>query len=91
MRIKKIWVIPFACMLSCVHALVGFILGAVVSLQALTTTPSEMGPAGFGVWSILLFPLLNAAIGFMGGVFLAGFYNIYADNFKGIVLDVDNI
>jgi hypothetical protein len=80
------------------YAVVGILVGGMFSLFALLGAGqglfSQAGPVGrlmFGVASIILFPLLYAAIGAITGVIGAAAYNVAADLVGGIELEFDDL
>ena len=83
-RLNKISPIPLAKILCCMHTVVGIILGITVTITSLMT--SEEG--GMGAWSLLVFPVLNAGLGFLAGIFIAGSYNVFSQWFGKIEFDI---
>lgn len=79
----------FITIFSIINVLAGLILGAVVTVGSLLS-PDEQG-AAFGVWAILLFPILNGILGLATGAFLTSVYNFLADKFGGIELEFENL
>ena len=87
-KIHKIAVLPFAWMLCFFHAMVGMILGIVVFISTLTSG-EEQGWGSLGPWSIIVFPLLNGAFGFLAGMCIAVGYNLFSKKFNGVLLEIE--
>jgi hypothetical protein len=75
----------------------GLIIGAVVSLVALVgstfAAAAEESPVPFvgailGVGAIVIFPLLYAFFGFLGGLIMSSLYNLGARIAGGVELDL---
>ena len=90
LKLNKISVKPFVLIVSIIHVIAGFLLGAVMTLTSLVA-PNEQGIAGVGPWSVLVFPILNGILGCMTAAFLASIYNFFAQRFGGIVFDFENV
>ena len=89
LKIQKISAVPLGIILCCMHTIVGLILGVIVSVGSLTNA-EEGGLWDLGVWAILVLPLINAALGFITGLFLAGAYNLLVQWFgRAIELEVE--
>jgi hypothetical protein len=76
------------------HAILGLLMGGVVSLVALAggfgSNTSEGGAVGaiIGVGSVIVFPICYGAIGFVTSLIAAWLYNALAGMVGGIQLDV---
>ena len=88
-KLQKISVMPVAKILCCLNALVGIILGVIVTIGSLTGQGDE-GLWGLGAWSLLVFPVINAGMGFLTGIFLAWSYNLFSQWFGGIEFEIEN-
>ena len=89
-RLEKISILPLAKISSALHALVGFVLGMIVTIGSLTSQ-DENGIWSLGPWSVLVFPVVNAGLGFLTGAFMAWGYNYFAQGFGGIEFEVEEI
>ena len=94
MVIKRIGPISCAKISGALYAILGTIIGGVVSLIALAggfASESAEGAgigAGIGVAAIVVFPILYGCLGFVGTLFIAWLYNIGAGLVGGIEIDV---
>ena len=97
MRIKRIEPVSCGKMSGAVYGFMGLIGGlimALVSLVGLFPTGGHNGAAapfllGFGVGAIVIFPVIYAVLGFIGGALMAIFYNLAAQVLGGIQLDLE--
>ncbi len=89
-KLRKISIMPMAKISCAFHVVVGLILGIIVTIGAMTGQEDE-GFWSLGAWSLLVFPIINAMLGFLTGVFLAWGYNVFAHWFGGIEFDLENI
>jgi hypothetical protein len=73
------------------YAVMGLIIGALVSLVAMAGmfggSDSGFGPI-FGVGAIIILPILYGCIGFVASLIGAWFYNVLASVVGGVELDV---
>jgi hypothetical protein len=72
-------------------AILGFILGIFVALigsAAATFHRPGMFGAGFGIASIIIFPVIYAIIGFIAGIIGAALYNLVAKWVGGIQIEL---
>lgn len=92
MIIKRIDPRSLSRVLGVLYAILGLIAGVVFALVGLAgagfgnAMPFGSG-ALFGVVGLVLWPLLYACIGWIGGWIVAALYNWVAGRFGGIVLD----
>jgi hypothetical protein len=89
LQLKKISMKSFILIFSAINVVAGFILGAVVTLASLIA-PDEQGSGVFGVWAILIFPILNGILGLVTGSFFTGLYNFLAQRLGGIELEFED-
>jgi len=73
-KLKKISAMPLAKIFCVLHAFVGLILGLIVTLGSLSGQADD-GFWALGPWALLLFPIVNSALGFLTGLSLAWGYN----------------
>ncbi len=93
MTITRMDPLSFAKLMGAVYALGGLIAGLfmfVFSTLAGTLTGAGQGTGmmALGAGSIIVFPLLYGAIGFVGSLAFAGLYNVLAKNIGGIKIEV---
>lgn len=97
MTIKRIGAVSLAKINGTLYAIIGLFAGAFFSLMALVggfagQGPSHVNPLGVsmvGVGSIVFFPLLYGAVGFVFSLFAAWLYNILAGVVGGIRIEVE--
>jgi hypothetical protein len=96
LTIKSIHILSLAKVLGLLYALLGFIVGSLltcVSLlgatAALSESGAEAGPLGvlFGLGSIIILPIFYGVIGFIGGIITAFLYNLIAGWVGGIEIE----
>ena len=87
-KLLRISVLPLAKVFCYLYALVGFILGVMVTIGSFTTQESE-GLGSLGPWSLLVFPIVNAGLGFLTGAFLAWGYNLLSQWLGGIEFEIE--
>jgi hypothetical protein len=88
LKLKKISTKSFIIIFSIINVIAGFILGAVVTVASLIA-PDDQGSGAFGVWAILIFPVLNGLLGLATGAFFTGLYNFLASRFGGIDMEFE--
>jgi len=88
LKLQKISVKSFILIFSTINVIAGFILGSVVTVVSLIA-PEEQGAGVFGVWAILIFPIINGLLGLATGAFFTGLYNFFAKRFGGIDLEFE--
>ena len=88
-KVLKIRAMPLATMLCCLHAIIGFILGLIVTIASSVSSAPEEGLMSLGAWSLLVFPILNAVVGFLSGLFIAACYNFLTPFCGGIEVEVE--
>ena len=96
-RIKKLDVWSVSRILGLVQMGVGFVTGLFFTLAYLIDPDflrESVGGVGtfFGLWSVIVLPVLNAAIGFGSGALIAWGYNYYVGWFgPGIALELEAV
>ena len=88
-ELRSISVLSLAKMVSAIQAVIGLILGIIVSIGPSGNQQDE-GIWGLGPWSLLVFPIVNAVLGFLTGSLLALGYNLFAQWFGGIKYEVED-
>jgi len=81
---------PSAKIFCALHAVVGVILGIVATIGSMTNQTDE-GFWSLGPWSLLVFPVVNAGLGFLTGIFFAWAYNLFSQWFGGIEFELEEI
>jgi hypothetical protein len=95
MVIKRIGPVSCARITGTLYAILGLLIGAVVSLTALVggfasrTTAGSGIAAALGMGAIVAFPILYGAIGFVSTLIGAWLYNMLAGLVGGIQMDVE--
>ncbi len=101
MIIKRVAPLSAAKIAGTLYLILGFIIGAFVSLFALIgaafsssiephNPTAFAGSAQIGVGSIVIFPILYGAIGFIGSLIAAALYNVLARAVGGIRIEVES-
>jgi hypothetical protein len=86
--LKTISVLPVAKIFCVMHAVIGLILGLIVTLGSLTGQEYN-GVLSIGPWSILVFPIANSILGFLTGLFIAGGYNLISKWVGSIEIEIE--
>jgi len=89
-KIQRISVVPFANMLSVLHSMVGFVLGAASTVGSLQN-PEEQGIWGLGPWALIVIPVANAGLGFVAGLFIANSYNFLSRWIGKVELEIEEL
>ena len=96
MILRRIEPVSAAKMYAVITALMMFLfalpMGCVMSMVG--SLGSEYGDAGalgtgFGLFMIVLYPILGLIFGFIGGFLMAWIYNLVADRIGGVELEFD--
>lgn len=87
-KLTKISMMPLAGILTCVHAIIGLIVGGIITVGSLGDTQAE-GLWALGAWAIVVLPLVNGLLGFLTGVFISGCYNLVVQWFGGIEVEFE--
>jgi len=94
-ELKSIDVMSLATVSAVIAAIWGFVAGIFMALGASMASSlgafagTEMLPmAGFGFAAIVIFPIVYAIMGFVGGAITAFIYNIVAQKVGGVKLDL---
>ena len=88
-KIRSIGVISLAKILAFIYAVIGLIIGGLVSILTLfgihlVKTP-EVGPESLaGILGVLILPILYGTVGFIGGVIAAAAFNLAAGWMGGL-------
>lgn len=89
--IKKFDVMSLAKIQGVLMALMGIIIGLFYAIfgTVMSVFAGAGGLAGFGILSIIIFPILYGVIGFVGGALSAFIYNFVADKIGGIEMELE--
>lgn len=94
MIVKRVGPLSFARLTGLLYAVIGLVIGGVVSLVAMvggfaSDTPelAAFGPV-VGVAAIIVFPVLYGLMGFITSLLMAWFYNFAASVVGGVELDL---
>lgn len=89
-KLNKIGVLSVAKINAVIGAILGLIWGILAAI--IGTTFAVLGGlgalAGLGLWSIIVFPIVYALIGFVGGAIGAFLYNLVAGWVGGIEVEL---
>jgi len=100
-QLRTIGAVSCAKVAAVLYGVVGLIIGAVISLASLLgvfaqnfgAVPDQPGSALFGVLfsvgAIVLLPVIYACMGAIGGLIMAGVYNLVARTVGGIELEIE--
>ena len=97
MVLKKIGVLSCGKILGVLYALLGFLIGAIVSLVSMvgaaigrggSDSPEAFVGLLFGVAAIAVMPLVYGGMGFIGGLITAALYNVVAGFAGGLEVEL---
>ena len=94
MMIRRVGPLSFAKLSGMLYAIMGLILGGIVSLIALaggfaSNTSEGAGISALvGVGAVVVFPFFYGLIGFLGTLIVAWLYNVVAGIVGGVEMDV---
>ena len=98
MVIKRVGVVSCGKVSGWLYGAMGLIGGALFTLISIFTLvlgvasnegPGAVLPALFGVGAIIILPVLYGTMGFIGGVITAAMYNLIANRFGGLELELE--
>lgn len=92
--LRRIGVVSVGKIYGAISAAVGFLIGIVVALGSmvgagLSGQDNAIFGALFGAGSIVIFPLLYGAMGFLGGMLGAALYNLFAGAVGGVTIELE--
>ena len=92
--LRRIGVISVGKIYGAMSATIGFFIGIVFALASMVGAglggqDNAIFGALFGAGSIVLFPLLYGAMGFLGGMLGAALYNLFAGAVGGVSLELE--
>jgi len=96
MCLRRIGAMSLAKMLGALYALLGLIIGALISLVSIVGSALFRSASGdssalfgvlFGAGAIIILPIVYGCIGFIGGLIVAGLYNLLAGAVGGIEIE----
>jgi hypothetical protein len=88
LQIRRIDVASCAQTLGALYALIGLIAGVFFSIAAIVTAAGKGPPALFGVFAVVILPLLYGFMGLLAGAIVAALYNLVASVVGGIKIDL---
>jgi hypothetical protein len=93
-KIKKIGVLSLGKVFGILYALMGLIMGAVITLVSLFTavafskyTAAGLGGMFFGIGSVIILPIFYGIMGCIAGVITAFLYNLIASWVGGVEVE----
>ncbi len=90
-QIRRVGVLSCAKMFGALYAILGLIIGAILSLIALAGAslgPDASAGLAVGVGAVILLPIFYGLVGFIGGALMGFIYNLVAGFAGGIELHV---
>ena len=92
--VRRVGVVSVGKIYGAISAAIGFLIGLVFALLSmvgagLSGQDGAVFGALFGVGSIVLFPLLYGAMGFLGGMLGAALYNVFAGAVGGVRVELE--
>lgn len=88
-KLNKIGILSVAKVNAVVGAILGLIWGIFAAIGTTFAVLEGLGfMAGLGLWSIIVFPIIYALIGFIGGAIGAFLYNLVAGWIGGIEIEL---
>jgi hypothetical protein len=93
-KIKKIGVVSLGKIFGILYAIIGLIIGAIMTLvSVIGIALSSKGPglfgALFGVGAIIFLPIFYGIMGFVGGLVMALLYNLIASWVGGLEVEME--
>jgi hypothetical protein len=95
-RIKKIGVLSLGKVFGILYALMGLIIGAVITLISLFAAvafskyqSAGLGGLFFGIGSVIILPIFYGVTGCIGGVITAFIYNLVASWVGGVEVEAE--
>lgn len=85
---KKFDVMSVAAVSAVIGVIMGLIIGVVIALFSAALAFAVPGMIGFGIFSIIAFPILYGVLGFVGGAIGTVIYNFAASKVGGIKVTV---
>ncbi len=98
MIVKSLGLFSLAKIMGIIYAFLGFIAGLFFSFfvlmgaflgSVLEDSPEPLVGIVFGVGSVVLFPILYGVLGFIGGIVIAGIYNLTAKWVGGLEIELE--
>jgi hypothetical protein len=98
MIVKSVGLFSLAKIMGIIYAFFGFIAGLFFSFFALigaflganfADSPEPLVGLIFGVGSVVFFPILYGVLGFIGGIVIAGIYNLTAKWVGGLEVELE--
>ena len=97
MKIKHVGVMSLARMVAVLYAVLGFCVGAIISLLSMTGLFSKMSGAdsamppflGFGIGAVAILPIMYGVIGAIVAAIAAFLYNALAGTLGGVEVELE--
>ena len=89
MIISRVGVLSAGIVMGTMYALLGFIIGAVITVLSLAVGGLDQGNPLVGIASIIVLPIAYGIGGFIGGILGAAAYNVAASMVGGLELETD--
>jgi hypothetical protein len=95
-RLTRIAPVQLAIVAAALYAILGLLVGVAVALAAFAgrsvpaTSTAGVPTFGMGWLSIILFPIIYAALGFIGGLIYAWLYNLIAGWTGGVEITLES-
>lgn len=91
--VKRVGVFSVGKVMGVLYAIVGLILGGVISLSVLLGAAASGSHEGipaaiFGAGAIVIIPLLYGSLGLIGGIIMAALYNLVASIIGGVEVEI---
>lgn len=100
MVVRRIKPMSLGKMLGVLYAVIGVCIGLIVALisavgssMASGVSTPDSGPnpfalmAGMGIAAVIVFPIMYGFFGFIGGLIMAGLYNLFAGMVGGVEIE----
>lgn len=93
MVLKRIGVLSVGKILGGIYAAMGLLIGALFAMLSIVGASFSEGDqmlpgAGMGIAAVIFIPLIYGVVGFIGGIIMAAFYNVFAGWMGGIELEL---
>ncbi len=89
-KLKKITPKPFVILTTVIYTFAGLLLGIIFAIASVVA-PAEQEGMNIGFWSILVFPIINAAVGSFSSWLMCVMYNFLAGSVSALEFEVDEI
>ena len=87
LKLKKISTKPFVLLTVVVYMIAGFLLGIIFAIASFVA-PEQEGP-NLGLWSILIFPIVNGVVGAFSSWMICLAYNLLSGPIGGLEFEFE--